>query len=408
MPENQSVRMLPSQLREARLLPSTYNEQARTIEVTWGQGVRVRRFDWWRERYYDEELSMDASAVDMSRLSSGNAAVLDGHNRWSLNAQIGVIDRAWIEAGEGRAVIRLSEREDIAGIVGDIRAGIIRNISVGYSVQRYEIEEAPGEVPVYRAVEWQPNELSFVTVGADPTAATRSSPESAQGSSPCVFMTRAQARNSNVEQDMPKPASVADATRAANEAETTNQTTVDTQASSTDTNADGARAANPFRGQTLLDLAKASLVRAGIRSRRRHGQDADRRGRVHAEHERTSRSCSRTRCTRRCRRLMPSRRTRGRASATKAPSATSARTSARYRVGSLSNLDAVTELSEFKNKTIPDGEKSSITATTKGNIINLSRQAIINDDLGAFVGWPAHSAAPRSAPSKPTSTRRSR
>ena len=61
----------------------------------------------------------------------------------------------------------------------------------------------------------------------------------------------------------------------------------------------------------------------------------------------------------------------------------------RYRVGSLSNLDAVTELAEFKNKAIPDGEKSSITIGTKGNIINLSRQAIINDDLDAFVGLAA-------------------
>ena len=56
----------------------------------------------------------------------------------------------------------------------------------------------------------------------------------------------------------------------------------------------------------------------------------------------------------------------------------------RYRVGSFGNLDSLTEVGEFKNKTIPDGEKASITAGTKGNIINLSRQAIINDDLSAF------------------------
>ena len=62
------------------------------------------------------------------------------------------------------------------------------------------------------------------------------------------------------------------------------------------------------------------------------------------------------------------------------------RANPRYRVGSLSNLDTVNELGEFKNKTIPDGEKSTITATTRGNIINLSRQAIVNDDLGAFLG----------------------
>lgn len=58
----------------------------------------------------------------------------------------------------------------------------------------------------------------------------------------------------------------------------------------------------------------------------------------------------------------------------------------RYRVGSLGNLDSLTELGEFKNKSIPDGEKASVTVGTKGNIINLSRQAVINDDLGAFIG----------------------
>ena len=58
----------------------------------------------------------------------------------------------------------------------------------------------------------------------------------------------------------------------------------------------------------------------------------------------------------------------------------------RYRVGSIGTLDSKTELGEFKNKSIPDGEKSTITAGTKGNIINISREAVINDDLGAFVG----------------------
>lgn len=61
------------------------------------------------------------------------------------------------------------------------------------------------------------------------------------------------------------------------------------------------------------------------------------------------------------------------------------RAHSRYRVGSLGNLDNLTELGEFKNKTIPDGEKASITAGTKGNIINLSRHTVINDDLQAFV-----------------------
>lgn len=56
----------------------------------------------------------------------------------------------------------------------------------------------------------------------------------------------------------------------------------------------------------------------------------------------------------------------------------------RYRMGSFGSLDAVGENGEFKNKAIQDGEKATITAATKGNIINVSRQMIINDDMGSF------------------------
>lgn len=58
----------------------------------------------------------------------------------------------------------------------------------------------------------------------------------------------------------------------------------------------------------------------------------------------------------------------------------------RYLRGSFGALDSLNELGEFKNKAIPDGEKQSIIGGTKGNIISLSRQAIINDDLGIFTG----------------------
>lgn len=56
----------------------------------------------------------------------------------------------------------------------------------------------------------------------------------------------------------------------------------------------------------------------------------------------------------------------------------------RYRKGSFGTLDTVGETGEFKRKQIPDGEKGVITASTKGNIIAITRQAIINDDLSAF------------------------
>jgi hypothetical protein len=56
----------------------------------------------------------------------------------------------------------------------------------------------------------------------------------------------------------------------------------------------------------------------------------------------------------------------------------------RYRMGTFSRLDSLTEHGEFQNKSIPDGTKEVIAALTKGNIIGLSREAIVNDDMGVF------------------------
>jgi ATP-dependent Clp endopeptidase proteolytic subunit ClpP len=56
----------------------------------------------------------------------------------------------------------------------------------------------------------------------------------------------------------------------------------------------------------------------------------------------------------------------------------------RYRMGVFSRLDRLSENGEFKNKPINDAEKELIQASTFGNVIGLSRQALISDDLSAF------------------------
>jgi len=60
------------------------------------------------------------------------------------------------------------------------------------------------------------------------------------------------------------------------------------------------------------------------------------------------------------------------------------RTHNRYRTGYFSSLDQIYESGEFTNKSIPDAVKETISALTYGNILALSRQAIINDDMGVF------------------------
>jgi len=164
-------------MRAASVAPSTFNKADRTVEVVWTTGARVRRRSW--DGSFDEELVVDAGAIDMTRLNTGGAPVLNTHSNYDLNDQIGVVERAWIANGEGRAVLRLSERDEVAGLVRDIESGIIKNISVGYNVRKYEIISAANRtdgvnVPLYRAVDWEPAELSFVPIPADAQSSTRS------------------------------------------------------------------------------------------------------------------------------------------------------------------------------------------------------------------------------------------
>lgn len=54
----------------------------------------------------------------------------------------------------------------------------------------------------------------------------------------------------------------------------------------------------------------------------------------------------------------------------------------RLRLGSFGTLDGYKEGGEYKNKSIPDGETESVSVGTVGNIIAVTREIIINDDLG--------------------------
>lgn len=170
-------RRLGMQLRsDVRLMPETVDAEARTVELVWSTGAMVRRRDYWTGKPYDEVLSLEAGHVDLSRLNGG-APLLNTHGAHDLGQVLGVVERAWVESGEagvqGRARVRFSSRADVEPVWRDVEAGIIRNVSVGYSVRRFEITEQEGQVPIWRAVDWQPMELSAVPVGADAAAGFR-------------------------------------------------------------------------------------------------------------------------------------------------------------------------------------------------------------------------------------------
>lgn len=57
----------------------------------------------------------------------------------------------------------------------------------------------------------------------------------------------------------------------------------------------------------------------------------------------------------------------------------------RLTPGIIANLESVNEGGEYKNKNLPDAEKLGITVTRKGNIIEVTPETIVNDDLGAIM-----------------------
>lgn len=54
----------------------------------------------------------------------------------------------------------------------------------------------------------------------------------------------------------------------------------------------------------------------------------------------------------------------------------------RLTPGLIGNLDSVNEAGEYKNKPLPDAEKQPVQATRKGNIISVTPEVLVNDDLG--------------------------
>jgi len=169
---------LPLQTRAAPV--TTVDAEKRTVEVTWTTGAAVRRRRWvgWDTVVpFDEILTVSRDAVNLERLNAG-APVLDSHSMWSTFSQVGVVERAWIEGGEGRAVVRFPSKgtdENADRIFALVSEGILRNISVGYSIDKVRVvqPEKAGEVEKRIAERWTPHEISFVTIPADPGAQVR-------------------------------------------------------------------------------------------------------------------------------------------------------------------------------------------------------------------------------------------
>ena len=132
---------------------------ARTIEMAFSSETPYER--WWGI----EVLDNSAPAVRLGRLTSGGPLLMDHDTR----DQVGVIESVRIDADRvGRAVVRFGKSARAEEVWQDVQDGIRRNVSVGYAIHKAVlVETSDTGADTYRITDWEPLEISLVSVPAD-------------------------------------------------------------------------------------------------------------------------------------------------------------------------------------------------------------------------------------------------
>ena len=150
-------RDMPGIGRHQRAELTTFDEvKDRTYEFPFSSEFPVARY------FGNEILSHDVKAADLSRLNDG-APLLFNHNP---DRVIGVVERAYIDGQKrrGYARVRFSRNPFAQEVLSDVKDGVLRNVSFGYSIDKME-ERGSGD---FVATAWSPYEVSVVSVPADP------------------------------------------------------------------------------------------------------------------------------------------------------------------------------------------------------------------------------------------------
>lgn len=136
----------------------------KTFSATVSTETPVPRPDYERGGTYNEVLSHARGAVNLARAP---LPLLASHDRSAL--PVGVVDNLRVADGKLRGEIRFGASQRAQEIAADVEAGVIRNLSVGYTIDA-KAESTSGKVRTVTATKWTPHEVSAVSVGADPAA----------------------------------------------------------------------------------------------------------------------------------------------------------------------------------------------------------------------------------------------
>ena len=150
-----NLRSLTGKYQRAEV--TTFDEvEDRTYEFPFSSEYPVARY------FGNEILSHEMDAADFSRLNDG-APLLFNHNP---DRVIGVVERAYMDKKRkrGYARVRFSRNPFAQEVLSDVKDGVLRNVSFGYSIDKMEEREGGDFV----ATSWAPYEVSVVSVPADP------------------------------------------------------------------------------------------------------------------------------------------------------------------------------------------------------------------------------------------------
>jgi HK97 family phage major capsid protein len=144
--------------RSLQLDRSGIDLEARTVTLAFASEAPY-------ERYWGVEiLEVSSRAMRQNRLSAG-AALLSDHD---TNKQIGVVEQ--VEVGTdrvARAVVRFGKSARAEEEFQDVQDGIRRHVSFGYLIHEAALVGTKDGVETYRVSDYEPYEISLVSVPAD-------------------------------------------------------------------------------------------------------------------------------------------------------------------------------------------------------------------------------------------------
>lgn len=194
--------------------PNSWKEEDNSVEVVWTAGADVLRSDWSSGQRYWERLDFQNGSVDLSRLNSGRAPVLDAHSDWSTRDVVGVVEAGTVTldpvSRQGTARLRFTRSPDAAPVVQRVKEGVLASFSFGY--RRLKIEQTAEQrdgYPVWIVRRWEPFEISPVPIPADAGTGTRAAPTRPSSKTPCEILRRS---------SEPMPPEITESTTAAQKA----------------------------------------------------------------------------------------------------------------------------------------------------------------------------------------------